>query len=116
MSPSRRHEIIAEKIGRLLEAFLEETRTRFWGLGSTTFRRAETKGGTEPDKSYNLETEKEIPDLAIEVIVTSGGVNKLETKRLGVTEVWFFQDNHFVVYHIQGEAYERLATRALLPD
>jgi Uma2 family endonuclease len=116
-SPSRRHEITAENIGRLLEAYLEETRRRFWGLGSTTFRRAATKGGTEPDKSYNLETEKDVPDLAIEVIVTSGGVDKLEIyKRLGVTEVWFFQDNRFVVYHLQGEAYERMATSALLPD
>ena len=30
MSPSRRHEVSAENIGRLLEAYLEETRTRFW--------------------------------------------------------------------------------------
>lgn len=77
MSPSRRHEVSAENIGRLLEAYFEETRTRFWGLGSTTFRRAEKQGGTEPDKSYNLGTEKAFSDLAIEVIVTSGGVDKL---------------------------------------
>jgi Uma2 family endonuclease len=117
MSPSRRHEIRAENIGRLLEAYLEETRTPFWGLGSTTFRRAETRGGTEPDKSYNLGTEKDVPDLAIEVIITSGSVDKLEVyKRLGVTEVWFFQENCFTVYHLQGQAYEPLAASALLPD
>ncbi|MDH3600499.1 MAG: Uma2 family endonuclease [Candidatus Tectomicrobia bacterium] len=117
MSPSRRHEVNAENIGRLLEAYLEETRTRFWGLGSTTFRRVEMGSGTEPDKSYNLLTEKEFSDLAIEVIVTSGGVDKLEVyKRLGVTEVWFFQDNDFAVYRLQGETYERIAVSDLLPD
>jgi Uma2 family endonuclease len=116
MSPSRRHEVRAENIGRLLEAYLEETRMRFWGLGSTTFRRAEKRGGTEPDKSYNLGTEKEFPDLAMEVIVTSGGIDKLEVyRRIGVTEVWFFQDNGFAVYHLRGEAYERMSTSELLP-
>jgi Uma2 family endonuclease len=117
MSPSRRHEVRAENIGRLLEAYLEETRMRFWGLGSTTFRRAEKRGGTEPDKSYSLGTEKEFPDLAIEVIVTSGGVDKLEVyRRIGVTEVWFFQDNGFTVYRLRGEAYERISTSELLPN
>jgi Uma2 family endonuclease len=117
MSPSRRHEVGAENIGRLLEAYFEETRTRFWGLGSTTFRRAEKQGGTEPDKSYSLGTEKAFPDLAIEVIVTSGGVDKLEVyRRLGVIEVWFFQENCFAVYRLQGEAYERIATSELLPN
>jgi Uma2 family endonuclease len=117
MAPSRQHEVRAENIGRLLEAYLEETRTRFWGLGSTTFRRAEKRGGTEPDKSYCLGTEKDIPDLAIEVIVTSGGVDKLEVyRRLGVTEVWFFQDNGFTVHRLRGDACERLSASELLPD
>jgi Uma2 family endonuclease len=117
IASSRHHEVRAENIGRLLEAYLEETRTRFWGLGSTTFLRAERRGGTEPDKSYCLGTEKDIPDLAIEVVVTSGGVDKLEVcRRLGVTEVWFFQDNGFTVYRLRSEAYERLSASELLPD
>ena len=117
MSPSRRHEVSAENIGRLLEAYFEETRTRFWGLGSTTFRRAEKQGGTEPDKAYSLGTEKAFPDLAIEVIVTSGGVDKLEVyMRLGVIEVWFFQENCFAVYRLRAEAYARIASSELLPD
>ena len=39
MSPSRSHELDKKAIGRLLEAYLEENRIRFWGLGSTTFRK-----------------------------------------------------------------------------
>ncbi len=117
MSPSRRHEISTENIGRLLEAYLVENRIRFWGLGSTTFRSAEKTGGAEADKSYNLGTEKEVPDLAIEVIVTSGGVDKLEIyRRLGVTEVWFFQDHAFAVYGLRGENYEPVSASELLPD
>ena len=117
MSPSRRHEISAENIGRLLEAYLEEMRIRFWGLGSTTFRSAEKNGGAEADKAYNLRTEKAFPDVAIEVIVTSGGVDKLEVyRRLGVAEVWFFRDDAFAVYRLREEAYEHVAASALLPN
>jgi Uma2 family endonuclease len=116
MAPSRRHKISAENIGRLLEAYLEEMRIRFWGLGSTTFRSAEQTGGAEADKSYNLETEKDLPDLAIEVIVTSGGIDKLEVyRRLGVSEVWFFQDDAFVFYCFRGEVYEQTSASELLP-
>ena len=117
MSPSRRHEVSTENIGRLLEVYLEETRTRFWGLGSTTFRKAEKKGGTEPDKSYCIGTDKEFPDLAIEVIVTSGGLDKLEVyKRLGVLEVWFFQKNCFKVHRLRGNTYEQIPNSELLPS
>ncbi|PON15397.1 hypothetical protein C2W62_24020 [Candidatus Entotheonella serta] len=117
MSSSRRHEFSTENISRLLEAYLVEKRMRFWGLGSTTFRSADQTGGAEADKSYNLETEKEVPDLAIEVIVTSGGVDKLEIyRRLGVAEIWFFQDHAFAVYCLRGEAYQQVAASELLPD
>jgi Uma2 family endonuclease len=116
MSPSRHHELQKKKFSRLLEAYFEETRTRFWGLGSATFRRPEQQGGIEPDECYCLGEEKAIPDLAIEVVVTSGGIDKLEIyKRLGVQEVWFWQQARFAVYHLRHEQYERIPTSALLP-
>lgn len=70
MSPSRSHELDKENIGRLLEAYLEEKRIRFWRLGSTTFRSPDRQAGKEPDKSYCIGTDKDIPDLAIEVVYT----------------------------------------------
>jgi Uma2 family endonuclease len=116
MSPSRRHEFGKKNIGRLLEAYLEETRTHFWGLGSTTFRKQEKKGGTEPDECYCIGTEKEYPDLAIEVVLSSGGVDKLAVyKKLGVTEVWFWQNNKFSIYCLRGEEYEKVSKSELLP-
>ncbi len=33
------------------------------------------QAGKEPDECYCLETDKDIPDLAIEVIYTGGGVD-----------------------------------------
>jgi Uma2 family endonuclease len=117
MSPSRRHELGKKNISRLLEAYLEETRTRFWGLGSTTFRKEEKKGGTEPDECYCIGTEKEFPDLVIEVVLTSGGVDKLAVyKKLGVTEVWFWQNNQFSIHRLRRDEYEKISQSELLPE
>ncbi|MEL6442503.1 MAG: Uma2 family endonuclease [Cyanobacteria bacterium J06621_8] len=117
MSPSRSHEIDKENLGRLLEAYLEINRIRFWGLGSTTLRREEQQAGKEPDKCYCLETDKEVPDLAIEVIYTSGGVNTLEIyRRLGVREVWFWQKQELKIYCLQNGNYQPQSQSQLLPN
>ena len=117
MSPSRRHERNKKQIAMFLEAYSQETLTPFWGLGSTTFRNQEQRGGTEPDECYCIGIEKEFPDLAIEVVVTSGGIDKLEVyKRLEVREVWFWQNNRFKVYCLRGETYEEVTQSELLPN
>ncbi|MBD2774109.1 Uma2 family endonuclease [Iningainema tapete] len=117
VSPSRRHEVSKKNIGRLLEVYFEENRIRFWALGSTTLRKQEKKGGKEPDECYCIGTEKEFPDLAIEVVFTSGGIDKLEVyKRLGVREVWFWHNNQFSIYSLQGDKYEQISKSELLPD
>lgn len=117
MSPSRRHERNKTNIGSLLEDYLKEKRIRYFPLGSTTFRKQEKRGGTEPDESYCIGTDKEFPDLAIEVVVTSSGINKLEVyKRLSVREVWFFKNNRFEIYYLRGETYEQIAQSEVLPD
>jgi Uma2 family endonuclease len=117
VSPSRRHEKNKTRIGYLLEAYFEEKRIDYFPLGSTTLRKKAKRGGIEPDESYCIGTEKEFPDLAIEVVVSNVGIDKLEVyKRLRVTEVWFFRNNKFEVYHLRGEIYEQLTKSELLPN
>lgn len=117
ISPSRRHEINKKNISRLLEAYLVETSTPFLALGSTTLRKDEKKGGTEPDESYCIGSEKEFPDLAIEIIVNSGGVDKLAVyKKLKIKEIWFWQNNQFSIYSLRGDKYEEVYTSELLPN
>lgn len=104
--PGRKHEISKDNIAGLLRVYFEETRTRFYGLGSTTFRREAQRRGAEPDVSFCLESDKAFPDIAIEVLQTSGGIDKLEIYRdLGVPEVWFWQQNQFAVYQVRDGAY-----------
>ena len=117
MSPSRSHELDKKAIARLLEAYLEIKRIRFWGLGSTTLRNKDKQAGKEPDECYCIGTDKDIPDLAIEVVYTSGGVDTLEIyRRLGVREVWIWQNNQLKVYCLQDDNYIQQSASLLLPD
>jgi Uma2 family endonuclease len=114
--PGRKHEIVKDNIARLLGVYFEETRTRFYGLGSTTFKIKAKQRGAEPDVSFCLESEKEFPDIAIEVVQTSGGVSKLEIYQgLPVPEVWFWENDRFTVYHLRAEGYEPLDHSHFLP-
>lgn len=126
VSPSRRHETGKTRIADLLLIYFLETGTEYFSLGSTTFRKLAKKGGIEPDVSYCIGTDKEFPDLAIEVIVTSGGINRLQVyNRLKVQEVWFWQDSCFTLYHLREETptdfletygYEPVSHSELLPS
>ncbi|BBD55845.1 MULTISPECIES: Uma2 family endonuclease [Planktothrix] len=126
MSPSRNHERIKTLIGDLLLIYFLETDTEYYPTGSMTLRNPEQRGGTEPDESYCIGSNQEIPDLAIEVVITSGGINRLEVyQRLGVREVWFWQNNRFLVYHFRSEnveqfqqtsGYELINNSEILPD
>jgi len=117
MTNSPEHEELKKVIGMLLEAYFQETGTRFHALGSTTFRKAMKLRGLEPDECYCLGAKKEFPDLAIEVVLTSGIVNKLEIYQgLGVTEVWQWQEGQFVIRHLRSTGYEQIANSELLPN
>lgn len=117
MTTSPEHEELKTMIGMLLEAYFQETRTRFHGIGSATFRRAMKQRGLEPDECYCLGQKKEFPDIAIEVVLSSGLVNKLDIYQgLGVTEVWQWQNGQFQIYHLRSTGYEVIASSELLPN
>lgn len=117
MTPSPEHEELKKMIGMLLEAYFQETRTRFHAIGSATFRKAMKLRGLEPDECYCLGQKKEFPDLAIEVVLTSGIIDKLDIYQgLGVSEVWQWQAGQFVVYCLRSTGYEAISKSELLPN
>ena len=125
VSPSLRHEGTKSRIGDLLLLYFLETDTPYYPKGSTTFRQQERRGGTEADESYCIGTEKALPDLVIEVVITSGGISRLEVyNRLRVPEVWFWHQERFALYHLREDAprtfiqtygYEAITHSELLP-
>ena len=117
MSPSRDHETLKTKLARLVEAYTEELGIELEGYGSWTLMRRDVERGAEPDECYSIGLAGEVPDLAIEVIWTSGGLDKLEIyRRLGVREVWVWQHGEIAVFALRGDRYERIAGSELLPQ
>lgn len=115
LMPGRTHELFKSVIGMLVELFCLERGIEFEPTGSMTQER-EGEVSVEADESYCFGTSKPIPDLAIEVILTSGSPNKLQRYRvLGVPEVWFWQDGVFRLYRLRDLEYEQI-TRSEIPE
>lgn len=118
MTPSVPHEFISRSLGRLFEAYAEENGIDLNALGSWTLRKSLEESGVEPDGCYVFgEEQKEVPDLAIEVVWTSGGIDKLEIyRRLGVREVWFWQQERIQVYRLKRDRYIKARRSGVAPD
>lgn len=116
--PSAAHEEPKSTVGSLVEAFLRENDIRFYIRGSETQGKKKDGSRLEPDESYSLGVKKAIPDLAIEVTVTSGGINKLAIySRLQIPEVWFWENGTIAIYCLRdGGMYEKIDHSELLPD
>jgi Uma2 family endonuclease len=116
MAPSPDHEDYKSTIGLLLEVYMRKAGIRFYTRGSATLGSKALSTRKEPDESYNFGAKKPIPDLVIEVIITSGGIDLLQLyQRLGVPEVWLWQDGMLKVYHLDG-SYQAVAQSYFLPD
>jgi Uma2 family endonuclease len=115
--PGAKHEQTKSVIGRLIETYSLETNTRLYACGSTTYKKQAEERGLEPDESYCIGEEKEFPDLAIEVIVTSGSIDLLDIYiGLGVPEVWFWKNGQLSLYRLQAGQYEQIERSILLPN
>ena len=126
VSPSIRHEKLKKRLATLVEFYLIRKRIKHTPMGSPTVRKRLKRAGAEPDECYCIGEEKSIPDLAIEVVITSGTIDKLETyRRLEVTEVWMWKVNRLTLYRLREETpskfvathgYEQITSSELLPD
>jgi Uma2 family endonuclease len=112
MSPSSLHEDAKTIIGRLIEVWAMEEDVDLRGFGGTTFRREAKQRGLEPDECYKLGKlhDDDVPDIAIEVIVTNALVDKMAVYAgLGVPEVWEWRPSTgtIEIHRLVGDHYER---------
>ena len=116
MTLGEQHELIKTTIGIFLALYFFEKGINFIPVGSAT-RRSEEKGASfEPDESYYLGERKQHPDLAVEVVITSGEIEKLEKyKRFKIKEVWFWEDNRLAIYRLRDDSYEQVSRSEFLP-
>jgi len=108
-------EIIKGRIGALVEQYLLMAGFDFTPTGSMTLESETGKVKREVDESYKLAPDRRLTDLAIEIVFSSGGIDKLEAyKRLKIPELWFWEDGLLEVYHLRGEGdglhYEKISS------
>jgi Uma2 family endonuclease len=118
MAPSTHHEILKKSLARLVEAWAEEVGIALEGVGSWTVKKKMKKRGAEPDECYFVGevTREDHPDIAIEVVWTSGGIDKLEVWRgLGVPEVWIWEKGALSFFLLRAGAYRQATKSELLP-
>jgi Uma2 family endonuclease len=112
--PGEPHETVKKRIAALIELYLLMAGYDFTPTGSMTLENEAVAVKREADESYKLAPGRARPDLLIEVVFTSGGINKLEAyKRLKIPEVWFWEDGVLEVYHLRQDgdvvSYEKIS-------
>jgi len=113
--PSGKHGDIKSSLGLLLECFMQTQGIRFYKRGSLRLQQPGIASG-EPDESYCIGSYKEAPDLAIEVVIHSGGLDKLEVyKPHQVSEVWFWKRDRLHLYRFEAGEYHKGERSLLLP-
>ena len=118
MSPiGEQHESVKTTLGYLLEAYMRELGIRFYGRGGYTLEEPGYASGT-PDESYSIGTKGEFPDIVIEVIITSGTINRKELYRpKKVPEVWFWKSSSLEIFRLnQMGEYEEVERSGFFPD
>lgn len=116
MSPPGPHEDFKTIIARLLEAWAEERDVDLDGRGGQTFRKEAQERGLEPDECYAVGPFGEIPDLAIEIVMSNPLVDKLDAYAgLGVPEVWVYRSGALQVHRLVDQRYELRDRSELLP-
>jgi Uma2 family endonuclease len=117
MSPSREHEDIKSRLEALINAFCVDTDRTVFPCGGPTLRARLDEVGLEPDASFTFDERKGVPDLALEVVWTSGGIEKLEIyRRLGVREVWFWKRDDLAIFVLENDRYVLRTRSHSLPE
>jgi Uma2 family endonuclease len=118
MSPSNDHERISAWIGHLIGAYCRARHIGFQPYGSWTLKDQASKAAAEADQCFVLgPNQKPRPDLAVEVVWTSGGLDKLEVyRRLGVGEVWFWIHGAITVHVLDAGRYQERERSTCFPE
>lgn len=117
MSPiGDEHEYIKSTLGLLLEAYARVKGIRAYRRGGFTLEAPGYASGT-PDESYCIATNKAVPDIVIEVIVTSGTINRRELyKPKNVPEVWFWKADQLRIFYLEADEYREVSRSTFFPD
>lgn len=126
--PLPKHERQKSILGDIVKILLDELEIDCECFGSTTFKRQDMNYGIEPDECFYLQNHQAVigkdrldlsidppPDLAIEVDVTSK--TQIDAYiRLGVPELWVYEDTELRIYILQSGQYQSSMTSPTFPN
>ena len=93
MSPGLPHEELSENTGEIIKQYCVQKKIKCFPIRSTTLENKKGKKGKQPDSSYAFYRKSKIPDIAVEINITSGKIEDLKIyAEIGVPEVWVYND------------------------
>lgn len=127
---SYQHERYKKLLARFVETLTEELDIAIAGGDSTTFKRQDLERGLEPDECFYIEHEPNVrgkqaldlaqdppPDLAIEVDISHSSIDRMEIyARLGVPEVWRWEQDQLQFWQLQEGQYSPVNISPTLPQ
>lgn len=116
LTTGKLHEAIRCLMGLLMGQYFILRRIVFFPSGAYS-QILEGEVEYQADLSYCFGTDKDVPDLCIEIVITSGSPIKLRKyRKMGVPEVWFWEDGTLELYYLREQGYERITTSEFLPE
>jgi Uma2 family endonuclease len=95
VSPGRNHELIGDYIRLIILAYCRKLNIPVFTYNQTTLK----EEGKEPDVAYCFGTDKDKPDLAVEINLTSGSIDDLtKYQYLKIAEVWLWEGNRIRLF------------------
>lgn len=130
MTPLPEHEYYKEVLSEATKEIADVLERDYESYGSTTWRRQIQEAGLEPDNCFYFQNESKVrgklsfdldrdppPDLSLEIDLTSKSLNRLPIyARLGVPELWCYDDGQITIYHLRQEAYVEAANSLVFPQ
>ena len=130
MTPSARHELYKELVLRLIHEFAALKGQIVESRGATTYRRAATRQGAEPDTCFYVQHAQRIigkpeidlttdppPDVVVEIDVHHASTAKMPFyASLGVPELWRYDERQLRIYLLEGKEYVEAPESATFPD
>jgi Uma2 family endonuclease len=114
VSPGRNHELIGDYIRAIIWAYCRCHNLALFPYNQTTLKE-EGKEGKEPDVAYCFGTDKDKPDLAVEINLTSGSIDDLtKYQYLKIAEVWLWEGNRIRLFVYRPDGYLELTTSNVL--
>ena len=115
VSPGRNHELIGDYIRLIILAYCRNLNIPIFTFNQTTLKE-EGKEGKEPDVAYCFGVDKEKPDLAVDINLTSGSIDDLtQYQYLNIPEVWLWENNKIRLFVYGDSGYLELTISNFLP-